>query len=117
MSRAVNTIDWYDTPQYYDIIFDADTAKETRFMEAAMRGHSSLKGEGPWRVLEPACGSGRLVAALAERGHEVCGFDGNANMLDYARQRVAARNVGAVVGSSRVDLQACKLEYSIVSPK
>ena len=27
------------------------------------------------------------------------------------------RNVAAAVGSSRVDLQACKLEYSIVSPK
>ena len=25
--------------------------------------------------------------------------------------------IAAVVGSSRVDLQACKLEYSIVSPK
>ena len=24
---------------------------------------------------------------------------------------------GRIVGSSRVDLQACKLEYSIVSPK
>ena len=32
--------------------------------------------------------------------------------------RLAAQKVGAVkVGSSRVDLQACKLEYSIVSPK
>ena len=27
------------------------------------------------------------------------------------------REIGAGVGSSRVDLQACKLEYSIVSPK
>ena len=26
-------------------------------------------------------------------------------------------NDGEFVGSSRVDLQACKLEYSIVSPK
>ena len=26
-------------------------------------------------------------------------------------------NLGWKVGSSRVDLQACKLEYSIVSPK
>ena len=33
-----------------------------------------------------------------------------------AMQRVAMR-LRIVVGSSRVDLQACKLEYSIVSPK
>ena len=34
----------------------------------------------------------------------------------YKRTRAVPRSVGAV-GSSRVDLQACKLEYSIVSPK
>ena len=33
--------------------------------------------------------------------------------LDYLHYGVG----GAPVGSSRVDLQACKLEYSIVSPK
>ena len=27
------------------------------------------------------------------------------------------QQLAAAVGSSRVDLQACKLEYSIVSPK
>ena len=31
--------------------------------------------------------------------------------------RPAATSGGEQVGSSRVDLQACKLEYSIVSPK
>ena len=33
-----------------------------------------------------------------------------------AGEGVAVTNAGSV-GSSRVDLQACKLEYSIVSPK
>ena len=32
-------------------------------------------------------------------------------------ERVEAGGRGGEVGSSRVDLQACKLEYSIVSPK
>ena len=35
---------------------------------------------------------------------------------DGLRSRFSARHGVAVVGSSRVDLQACKLEYSIVSP-
>ena len=30
---------------------------------------------------------------------------------------IALSTLMALVGSSRVDLQACKLEYSIVSPK
>ena len=37
-----------------------------------------------------------------------------------AKKMVLARHydaIIAIVGSSRVDLQACKLEYSIVSPK
>ena len=36
--------------------------------------------------------------------------------LDYW-PRVKVRTWPSWVGSSRVDLQACKLEYSIVSPK
>ena len=33
------------------------------------------------------------------------------------RSMIAAGQINRLVGSSRVDLQACKLEYSIVSPK
>ena len=36
---------------------------------------------------------------------------------DECKMRHAAEYRGKNVGSSRVDLQACKLEYSIVSPK
>ena len=39
---------------------------------------------------------------------------GRHNPLEADPEALAA---GAKVGSSRVDLQACKLEYSIVSPK
>ena len=35
----------------------------------------------------------------------------------YAHDENNEFKVGDLVGSSRVDLQACKLEYSIVSPK
>ncbi len=49
------------------------------------------------RVLEPACGSGRLVLELARRGHEVTGFDLNAAMLARARERLSARSLRARV--------------------
>lgn len=81
-------IDWYDTPRYYDIVFDADTRREADFLEAVSRsfGRSTAR----LRVLEPACGSGRLVAELARRGHRVTGFDLNPAMLAHAREKLAA---------------------------
>ena len=80
--------DWYDTPLYYDIIFDQDTAKEAEFLEAVAVKHGGAKPGKKLRLLEPACGSGRLISAMAQRGHDVSGFDLNVNMLDYAKKRL-----------------------------
>lgn len=91
--------DWYDTPLYYDIIFAEDTAREADFLEAMMRRHARLAGarRPPWRVLEPAAGSGRLVAALSARGHDVSGFDINTNMLAHARERLNRDGLHAIL--------------------
>jgi SAM-dependent methyltransferase len=83
-------IDWYDTPRYYDAVFSTDDDAEARFLEALWRRH----GLGPRSrarpaALEPACGSGRLLLALADRGFDVTGFDASEPMLDYARERLA----------------------------
>ncbi|MDI1312658.1 class I SAM-dependent methyltransferase [Prosthecobacter sp.] len=78
--------DWYDTPLYYDIVFDAGTVLEADFLEAAFAKYARpAKGH---RLLEPACGSGRLAQELARRGWAVSGFDGNAHMLEFARERL-----------------------------
>ena len=85
--------DWYDTPLYYDIIFDADTAREADFLEAV---HQRFGRAGRSRhVLEPACGSGRLVLEMALRGWKVSGFDGNAPMLEFASERLAKQGLKA----------------------
>ena len=99
MTRA----DWYDTPHYYDIIFDQDTEKEASFLEAVMARHGEGGNKTPLHVLEPACGSGRLVAELANRGHEVSGFDLNENMLDYARKRLAKQKLSAWLWQDRME--------------
>ena len=64
--------DWYDSPLYYDLIFDEDTVVEADFLESLMWEHGIAESG---RILEPACGSGRLVCELAARGYEVDGFD------------------------------------------
>ena len=53
----------------------------------------------------PTIGAGILNSK--PEGPDSCEYHHIATRLDTVR----------IVGSSRVDLQACKLEYSIVSPK
>lgn len=50
----------------------------------------SLASERGGRVLELACGTGRIVLPLARAGHAVTGVDGSAAMLAVARRKVAA---------------------------
>lgn len=54
---------------------------------AWVRRHASETG-GP--VLELACGTGPMLAALAADGHEAVGLDASETMLDLARGRLAA---------------------------
>ena len=78
------------------------------------------------RILrEPRASLTRQYEALmkAEGIELVFSADSIESMADYAfqvnraTQNIGARRLHTIVGSSRVDLQACKLEYSIVSPK
>ena len=93
--------DWYDTPLYYDIIFDADTPKDGTFLEAVYQTHSL--GKGSKRVLEPACGSGRLVSEMGWRGWKVSGFDLSQPMLDYAADRLAQQGQKATLWQDRME--------------
>lgn len=107
------TLDWYDTPRWYDLVFASGTRGEADFLEAVVERHGTSGGN---RVLEPACGSGRLVLELARRGWKVRGFDLNERMLDFARARLRRARVRAelVTGDmarfaveERVDLAHC----------
>jgi SAM-dependent methyltransferase len=44
---------------------------------------------GPGRILELACGSGRVTTALLRDGHQVVGLDSSAAMLQRAGARIA----------------------------
>ncbi len=85
MTQGFLLLDWYDLPLLYDMVFAPETDREAQFLESMHRRY----GSGPARwVLEPACGSGRLVEAMLARGYGVLGFDANENMLRYTRARV-----------------------------
>jgi len=83
---------WYDYPQYYDIAFQANTSREADFIEAVCRKYCHFK---VGRFLEPACGTGRLIATLAGRGYEMTGFDLSRPALSYLRRQLAKRRLYA----------------------
>jgi SAM-dependent methyltransferase len=90
MTAAVGS--WYDYPQYFDLAFRSETKAEADFIEAACRKYALGRVR---RLLEPACGSGRLVAELARRGYRLTGYDLSLPMLRYARARLARRGLTA----------------------
>jgi SAM-dependent methyltransferase len=83
---------WFDYPQYYDIAFQAYTPGEADFTEAACRKYC---GFAVRRLLEPACGSGRLITELAARGYQITGFDLSQPALGYLRRRLRRRQLNA----------------------
>jgi len=98
------SIDWYEQARCYDIIFDAETKKEADFLEAVGARFGPFRGR---RVLEPACGTGRLVAEMAKRGWKVTGFDICGSALEYARSRLARRRLSSSL--FRAEMQSFRL--------
>ena len=88
----IRQANWYDYPQYYDIAFQRYTCQEANFIETACRKYCQFNVR---RLLEPACGSGRLITEFAARGYQVTGFDLSRPALSYLRQRLARRELDA----------------------
>ena len=109
--------DWYDHPRYYDIVFDPDTRKEVDFLEQVHFAYS--RGTAGKRVLEPACGSGRLLAEFARRGWEATGFDLNKRMLEYARTRRVRNGKPISVFAANMEsfdaVAPCSLAFCLLS--
>ncbi len=78
----------YDHPKYYDLVFGADTAAERTFIRDAAEVYAD--GLADW-FFEPACGTGRLMSALAGRGCRVAGLDLNPAMVDFCNARLRRR--------------------------
>jgi len=75
-----------DEAELYDIAFDWDVSAEADWLVDRL-------GPACRRVLEPGCGTGRLLEALAARGLELTGLDLSEPMAAYARERVPGADV------------------------
>jgi SAM-dependent methyltransferase len=65
--------------ELYDIAFDWDISDEADWLVARLAAAS---------VLEPGCGSGRMLEALGQRGVEVVGIEWSPRMVELARERL-----------------------------
>ncbi|MEL6106810.1 MAG: class I SAM-dependent methyltransferase [Planctomycetota bacterium] len=75
----------YDHPKYYDLVFGADCAAETKFILGIAEEY--LKRPAT-RFFEPACGTGRLLYSLARRGYSVDGLDLNTKAIEFCNARL-----------------------------
>jgi len=85
---------WYDHPHYFDLCFRDETAAEVEFFEKAFKRFTKRKVK---RLLEPGCGSGRLVIEMASRGYDVTGLDLSQSMLDYMSMCLKKKKLSADV--------------------
>jgi SAM-dependent methyltransferase len=83
---------WYDYPQYFDMLFRDETPVEVEFFLQAFERFAKRDVR---RVFEPGCGSGRLVVAMAAKGYDATGLDLSDAMLGYMRRKLRRRGLHA----------------------
>jgi len=71
-----------DDAELYDIAFDWDISDEADWLVEKLEATT---------VLEPGCGGGRMLEALADRGCQVVGIDRSPQMLELSRRRLGTR--------------------------
>ena len=91
-SPEPRTADFYADPHVYDVLHAPGTRDDVASLLRIIRRF--VPGREPLRLLEPACGSGRLAIELAARGHACTGFDLSPVMVRYAKARAKERGVG-----------------------
>jgi len=77
--------DKYDLDSHIAEIYDQeeDHIDDVEFLRRLLGQRS------PLRILEPFCGTGRILIPLAQDGHELIGFDRAQGMLDRAAMKIA----------------------------
>jgi SAM-dependent methyltransferase len=89
-----------DEVELYDIAFDWDVTDEVEWLLGRL-------GPDCAPVLEPGCGTGRMLEAFARRGVEVVGLDVSPGMVEFARQRL--EDAGATAKVVVADMTAFDL--------
>ncbi len=79
-----NKTNMYDVESHIAEIYDQTDA----YTDDVELIRKLIGDRGPLRILEPFCGTGRILIPLALDGHELVGLDQAKGMLDRARTKV-----------------------------
>lgn len=88
---------FYDYPALYDAVHLGGTQSEA---EGVIRAFESCRLR-PSSLLEPACGTGRLLSYFSERGIRCAGYDSSSRFVSFARRRL--RGTEARVEHARME--------------
>jgi SAM-dependent methyltransferase len=81
-----------DNVELYDIAFSWDIDQEVTWLLNRL-GNQCIS------ILEPGCGSGRMLKAIAQRGIEIVGLDSSKEGISLAKKHIAPwPNASAVLG-------------------
>ena len=84
----------YDHPQYYHLSYSHGMGDEIRFIRKLL---AMYIGSPPAKILEPACGTGRVLLPLLEAGYQCTGFDNNGRAIRYLQKRLQRKGLKASV--------------------
>ena len=85
----------YSSPEIYEVAFGWDLARELDFYETCFRKHVTVPVR---RLIEPCCGTGRMLEAFARRGYEAVGYDRSEEMAAFADARLRLLGGAAYAG-------------------
>jgi 2-polyprenyl-3-methyl-5-hydroxy-6-metoxy-1,4-benzoquinol methylase len=83
---------WYNLPSYYDVSFSHEMSEELAFLKNVFSHY--CKESSP-KLLEPACGTGRLMIPLIRAGFDCTGFDLNEYALAYLTKKLNRNHLKA----------------------
>jgi len=108
---------YYDhRAKYYDLFVqrqrsDPSTTKELDFLEGVFRADATRQVR---RVLDIACGGGRHVVGLAQRGFRCVGYDLSRERIDVAKARAVRAGVSVELKTGEASKLAPKGKFDAV---
>lgn len=85
---------WYNLPTYYDISFSHEMHDELAFLKSVFKKY---RAGNTLNLLEPACGTGRLIVPLSRFGYRCTGFDINTSALQYLEKKLNRNSLDATL--------------------
>lgn len=104
--KKTESQNWYNLPVYYDVSFSHEMRDELQFLKKICE---SYRYRGRLRLLEPACGTGRLLLPLAKNGFDCTGLDINPHSLCYLKDKLQRQGLHARV--IHADMSDFRIRY------